>query len=500
MIAAVPRRVLVVVAVVLLGRMAVAAATPTPIPSGPPSPVFAGRPAHAQRVLGIPPTPRNRFMAANGKSEIHNDAWQTDAYRWGGPLGRSPQTLSTSLGGDCGSITFDTRGRIITICVGVGGPQLFMIDGRTLDTLATFNLPPRQGLPPGGNIFQDFTGGGYFYLDRSDRVVTSTTTHHIWVIAETGAPGFRLVHDYSLTGVLSQPENLTSALPDSHGLLWFVTKTDGVVGTLSFKTGRIHTTQLGSGSLGEIENSFATDENGGVYIATSRKLYRFDAGRGGQPRITWQIRYPNSLQHKAGQVDDGTGTTPTLMPGGYVNISDNADPMDLMVYRTRVHLPRGQRRQVCRVPVFPRGAGDTENSVIVAGRSMVVENNYGYTDPSSVSNGATTKPGFTRVDVNPSGRGCRIVWRNRTLSGPTVVSKLSLANGLVYTYTKGTAANDPWYWTALSFKTGRMVWKRLSGTGVNYNNNYAGIALAPWHTAYVGVIGGIVALRDGAQR
>jgi hypothetical protein len=35
---------------------------------------------------------------------------------------------------------------------------------------------------------------------------------------------------------------------------------------------------------------------------------------------------------------------------------------------------------------------------------------------------------------------------------------------------------------------------------VNYNNNYAGIALAPWHTAYVGVIGGIVALRDGAQR
>jgi hypothetical protein len=437
-------------------------------------------------------------MAPNGRSEIHNDAWQTDAYRWGGPLGRSLQTPSTSLGRDCGSITFDRRGRIVTICVGLGGSELFMIDGRTLDTLATFNLPPRQTLAPGANIFQDFTGGGYFYLDRFDRVVTSTTTHHIWVIAETASPGFRLVHDYNLTNVLLPPENLTSALPDSRGLLWFVTKGDGVVGTLTFRTGRIRTMRLGSGSLNEIENSFATDQGRGVYVATNRKLYRFTAGRDGRPRISWQIRYPNSLQHKPGQVDDGTGTTPTVMPGGYVNISDNADPMDLVVYRTAVRLQRGQRRQVCRVPVFPRGAGDTENSVIVAGRSMIVENNYGYNDPSSVSKGATTKPGFTRVDLNASGHGCRVVWRNRALSAPTVVPKLSLRNGLIYTYTKGTAASDPWYWTALSFRTGRMVWKRLSGTGVNYNNNYAGIALAPWHTAYVGVIGGLLALRDGS--
>ena len=59
-----------------------------------------------------------------------------------------------------------------------------MFDPNTLDTLATFTLPPRQSLPT--NLFQDFTGGGYFYLDNHDRVVTSTTTHHILVIAETG--------------------------------------------------------------------------------------------------------------------------------------------------------------------------------------------------------------------------------------------------------------------------------------------------------------------------
>src|SRR5205807_4473284 len=129
-------------------------------------------------------------------------------------------------------------------------------------------------------------------------------------------------------------EKITSALPDQHGLLWVVARRDGVVATLNFATGAVRAIRLGHGSEGEIENSFATDQHGAVYIATNRKLYRFVARKNGTPRITWQIRYPNSLQHKPGQVDDGTGTTPTVMPGGYVNITDNADPMDIVVYRT----------------------------------------------------------------------------------------------------------------------------------------------------------------------
>src|SRR5207302_914958 len=150
-------------------------------------------------------------------------------------------------------------------------------------------------------------------LDNQDRVVTSTTTHHIYVIGESsGGPGFTLLHDYDLSLVLSSVENITSALPDSNGLLWIVTKTDGVVLTLNMATGKIQKLQLGNGSEVEIENSFATDQNGGVYIATNRKLYRFRGGRDGVPKIVWQVTYPNSFIHKPGQVDDGTGTTPTL--------------------------------------------------------------------------------------------------------------------------------------------------------------------------------------------
>jgi hypothetical protein len=453
-------------------------------------------------VEGIPATPQNPFMAPNGKSEIHDDGWQTDVNWWGGPLGRSPQTLSSDLNRDCGSITFDRQGRVISICVGATG-QLFMFDPNTLATLATFTPPPRQQIP--SNIFQDFTGGGYFYLDNQDEVMAATTTHHIYVIAETsGSPGFTLVHDYALTSVLTSNENITSALPDAHGLLWFVTKTDGVVGTLNLATGTIHVVRLGQGSDGEIENSFATDQSGGVYIPTNRKLYRFVSGPGGVPGIDWQVTYPNSGEHKPGQVDDGTGTTPTVMPGGYVNITDNADPMDIVVYRTahkptklvrrHGHLRRVRlRRMVCKVPIFAKGQSADENSIIAAGRAMIAENNYGYNDPTSVE-GKTTTPGFVRVDVNANGNGCHRVWLNDALSAPTVVSKLALAGGLVYTYT--VDAQNHWYWTALDFRTGHLVYRVLSGTGLGYNNNYSGISIAPSGTAYLGTLGGIIALRD----
>jgi hypothetical protein len=88
------------------------------------------------------------------------------------------------------------------------------------------------------------------------------------------------------------------------------------------------------------------------------------------------------------------------------------------------------------------------------------------------------------------------LWTNTSVSAPTVVPKLSLANGLVYAYTKTTQATDPWYWTALDFRTGAVVWRSLAGAGIGFNNNYAGITLGPTGTAYLGTLGGIIAMRD----
>jgi hypothetical protein len=73
-----------------------------------------------------------------------------------------------------------------------------------------------------------------------------------------------------------------------------------------------------------------------------------------------------------------------------------------------------------------------------------------------------------------------------------------MRSGLVYTYTKPQEANatDAWYFTAIDFRTGEMAYKRLAGTGLGFNNNFAPVSLDPDGTAYVGVLGGLVKLND----
>ena len=80
-------------------------------------------------------------------------------------------------------------------------------------------------------------------------------------------------------------------------------------------------------------NSFAVDDEGAVYVVTIKALYRLDAGARRVAAVTWREAYRNSGIAKPGQSDAGSGTTPTVMAGGRVAITDNADPMNVVVYR-----------------------------------------------------------------------------------------------------------------------------------------------------------------------
>jgi outer membrane protein assembly factor BamB len=151
---------------------------------------------------------------------------------------------------------------------------------------------------------------------------------------------------------------------------------------------------------------------------------------------------------------------------------------------------------VCTVPVFGKGKSDTDQSLVAVGNSLIAENNYGYSSPLAVEGGRTTVGGLERVDVNSSGSGCSKVWHSDEIA-PSVVPKASLAAGLVYTYTHpGGDTSDPWYLTALDFRTGATVYKFRVGTGFGYNNNYSPVTIGPDGTAYVGVLGGLALARD----
>jgi len=478
-------------AALALAAVAIASQPPVPIPQDPtadPVPAFVGSAAMPRRVHSFR-VPRHPFMAPNDRSNIHDDAYQTDTYVGAGPLGRAPEVRSTLQNAECGSLTFDSQGRVVTICVGVEGPVLTMIDPETLDTEATFPLPPRSG---GGSVFSDFSGGGYFYLDQLDRVVTPTNNRQIWVVGETdGAtgPGFELVRMYDLSGVVAVAEGIVSALPNWSGRLWFVT-VNGLVGTVEPDSGQIASMRLTGEAIG---NSFAVDETGGVFIVSDHALYRFDAGAAGEPTVTWREEYDRGTRLKPGQVNFGSGTTPTLMTSRYVTITDNADPqMHVLVYRRAA---RAGSRLLCSAPVFAANAGATDNSLIATRKSIIVENNYGYTGPMSVMSGATTEPGITRIDLDPT--GCHTVWTSMERV-PSTVSKVSLANGLMYAYTKnpGPGSTDAWYFTAISFARGATVYQQLVGTGLGYNNNFAPVSVGPDGAAYVGVLGGLTQIRD----
>jgi hypothetical protein len=464
----------------MLAAVLAAAAVATPIPSleTGDSPAYVGKPA-TPHALHPPPVPQHPHMAPNGSSLLHEDAWQTDASTRAGPLGRDVQVTSTFFVRDCGSVTFDTRGRIVSVCVGLDRPQAVILDARTLDTIATYDMPPRD--PTTGNPFQGFGGGGYFFLSDDDRAFVPTTTRHVFVLHAGDA--FELQRDYDLSGVVPQGDSIISALPEwGGGTLWFASR-KGVLGTVDLDTSAIQ-----SVTLEPIGNSFAVSDEGGVYVVTDGAMYRFGLGDDGAPVQRWRRTYDNTGVVKPGQTQAGSGTTPTLMARRLVAITDNADPMNIVVY-TRAG------REVCKVPVFEKGASDTDQSLIAVGRSLIVENNYGYANPVATENGGTTTPGLERVDISRDLKSCRSVWRSNEIA-PSVVPKVSIPNGLVYTYTKPAGDGDPWYLTALDFRTGRTVYKARSGTGLGFNNNYAPVTIGVDGTAYVGVLGGLVALRD----
>ena len=191
-----------------------------------------------------------------------------------------------------------------------------------------------------------------------------------------------------------------------------------------------------------------------------------------------------------GRVFDATVTKGQY--GEFVAITDNADGrVNVMVYG------QDDGSEVCKHPIFLADRGTTENSLSAVGRSLIAENNFGYSGPRNVPE---SEPGLARVDVLPAGQGCSTQWENLSITSPSAVPKVSLANGLIYLYTRDERNPDDlhaWYFTAVDFHSGEVVFKVLTGTGWLFNNHYGSISIAPDGAAYVGMMGGLVRIEDG---
>ena len=494
---------------------ALASQEATSYPAVPPGPAtvlpdFVGSAVAAHPLPGAR-VPQNPYLGRNPYGYLHDDSWNSDTADGPGPLGHELETISSTLGlpavlqwaSSTSSFAFDSHGRLVVAFLQDGlvtGASVLLLDPVSLDVLFSYSF----GASAIGSI--------YFYVDDQDRVVMATGPRAITTLREGGteaAPTLELVPErsYDLSPVIPEGDHLAGLLPDWDGNILFATAGEGTatgprVGVIAPDARpRVKWVELGKGEY--MANGMAVTKTAS-YAITSKALYKLVIGSDGSPRVVWREDYDSSVdKSQLGQLCVGSGTSPTILGGGkYVAINDSAQQMHVLVFRTASKLKPGQRRLIGSIPVFSGMAGQAAaNSILGYRDSMVIQNSYGHSDAydkDGFLRSTDSLPGLERIDIKPGGKGLRRVWENDEVTSVNL-PKLSTQTGLIYVIDRQDDENgvDAYYWTAVDFRTGKVVWRKLAGTGVAWDSYFAPSSLGPTGTFYNGNYGGLAAVRDG---
>ena len=214
----------------------------------------------------------------------------------------------------------------------------------------------------------------------------------------------------------------------------------------------------------EIQNSFSIGPDG-VYIVSNIALYKFrfnDEKKIIELDPNWQrtfnesgdLIYPNDGTQKKGQLNDGSGTTPTLMDDRFVIIADNdARQINVNIYAQKDgHL-------VGRHSVFAKDSSACENSIVAYKNSLFIGNTSNYIDPFDVND---TPGGIDRFDYNEeTGKFARKEnWPVEDIDAKTATPKMSTATGVIYVYNREESSHNghyDWQISAIDYETGRKV-------------------------------------------
>ena len=276
--------------------------------------------------------------------------------------------------------------------------------------------------------------------------------------------------------------------------MWFVSKQNGKVGTLDPRRGKVKVKTVGE----EIENSFAVGSDG-VYIVSDKRMYRFKAGeeRHAEDRLEVRLQELRDRQAEPGRRRLGHDADDHGRRLRRDHRQRRSDERRRLPHAREAE--KGEKRKVCEQPVFAKGASATENSMLAAGRSLIVENNYGYQDPFGPNSGAVTEPGFARVDMKKKRQGLQAaVDEPRGPRADRGAEALDQDRPHLHLHAPARRRRP-----GLLLDRDRLAHRqdrsgcKYAGSGLSFNNNYAGLALGPDGSAYLGVIGGIVKLSDG---
>lgn len=458
-------------------------------------------------------------LAPNANATIHGDGAQADAHPFAAPVGSDLEVRSRKAGGrmqrQCATFTFRSDGLITALCGGFFGMRIVLIDPDTLEALAFHDLKMRPSAFQSlvyrdlSYTFSDSSGGAYFILDDKDRVLIGDPDQQVKLLqasmGEDGVWRFEVAQQWDMKPHVpndclhydnwfpsGECDAITTVVPGPDGRYWWTTRFGGI-GTIDPASGAVAQIRL-EGE--EIQNALAVDTSA-VYVLSDHAQYAMRAGTDGAPQVLWRHAYDRGTSRKLGAINQGSGTTPTLLGEDYITFTDNADGRVNLVVLRRGELAEGSERQVCALPLFEEGRSATENSMIGWGRSIVIENNHGYTNAMDHEDWGGIASGVTRVDIRADASGCDTVWSS-DLVVPSVVPKLSLPTGIAYFYTfdLGEDGVPQWSIAGLDWETGKLVQKIPTGSGFDWNNNWAALAIGPDGSLYAGTVSGLLQVRE----
>lgn len=443
-------------------------------------PEFQGNVAVA-RPLDPLPMPPHPYQDNRGYAGAHADSYNSGVIPAAGPLGRDLTVRAYRLShapAFCSTQHFDARGRIITVCVGRREPtRLLLLDPDSFDVLAERDLPPM--------------GGFYFRMDQQGRVVVPAgdmSVQTFEVEESNGGYSWRLVERRDLSSAVPADQRRPLTFPldlvaDWKGNWWFSIMVPASAGYIA-PDGQVQSYRF----EGEkIQNGLASSPEG-VFFVTDKNLYGMRASGHG-PEAFMRFAYESGAAERS--LSSGSGTTPVLFARKLIAFGDNADPRpNVLVYRLD-DVP-DEERLVCKIPVFKPGRSVLENSFIGYDHSLVVENNMGFTMGGDSSK---AEPGFVRIDVRRDLTGCDVIWENYEVRAGTG-AKLSLGTGLIYVHELLMGTKDDWYVTAIDFETGRRIWRRYVGSGLDWDNALLTMSIGPDGLLTSGMYSGILGAKD----
>jgi len=267
----------------------------------------------------------------------------------------------------------------------------------------------------------------------------------------------------------------------------------------------------------KISNSIACDEEGGIYVVSSKKMYRVqwtgaelttEESRGG-----WEAAYEAGDASGGIRLGDGSGSTPTLMGVGvqdkFVVITDGQDLMHLVLF-WRNNIPADweqipgskDRRIAAQVPVtFGNSAASrslSEQSVCVRGYGALVVNNLlkrsvNNTLLDMILSGLPDNApyGAEKFIWDPGKRMLTSRWVNNSVSFPNGIPCMSAKTNLIYNIGQ---VNGVWAFEGLDWTTGRSIFQKKLGDNIKFNSAYAPTEIGLNGALYSGTLLGMVGL------